>query len=112
VVTVPQGVTVEYGKYLVDISDCRTCHGEDLSGAQIPDPTMTGITPNLSPGGELGLWTEEQFINTLRTGITPHGHELDPEFMPPKFFERLTDDELKAMWLYLQSLPAKSQYTE
>jgi hypothetical protein len=112
VVTVPQGVTVEYGKYLVDISDCRTCHGQKLSGAQIPDPTMTGITPNLSPGGELGLWTEEQFINTLRTGITPHGHELDPEFMPPKFFERLTDDELKAMWLYLQSLPAKSQYTE
>jgi len=111
VVTVPQGVTVDYGKYLVDISDCRTCHGQDLSGAQIPDPTMTGVTPNLSPGGELGLWTEEQFINTLRTGITPHGHELDPDFMPPKFFERLTDDELKAMWLYLQSLPELDQYT-
>jgi hypothetical protein len=71
---------------------------------------MTGVTPNLTPGGELGLWTEEEFIYTLRTGVTPHGHDLNPDFMPREFFERLTDDELKAMWLYFQSLPDLGQY--
>lgn len=112
VVAVPPGVTVKYGKYLVDINDCRTCHGADLAGAMIPDPTITKVTPNLTPGGELGVWTEEEFVNTLRTGITPHGHVLDPEFMPREVFERMTDDELKAMWMYLQSLPELEQYTQ
>jgi mono/diheme cytochrome c family protein len=108
---VPSGVTVEYGKYLVDINDCRTCHGADLAGARIPDPTITKVTPDLTPGGELGMWTEEEFVNTLRTGITPHGHELDPEFMPREIFEGMTENELKAMWMYLQSLPELGQYS-
>ncbi|HZD10846.1 MAG TPA: hypothetical protein VE553_05830 [Candidatus Binatia bacterium] len=43
-------------------------------------------------------------MQTMRTGISPHGHELDPEFMPWKSFARFSDDELKALWIYLQSL--------
>jgi len=106
------GVNKEYGKYMVDTNDCRVCHGSNLNGGPFPDPTITKISPNLTPGGELAAWTEEQFITTIRTGVTPSGHELDNEFMPWKDYGKFYDDELKAIWLYLQSVPAESQYTE
>lgn len=104
------GTTAEYGEYLVNTNDCRVCHGQNLNGGKYPDPTIKKISPNLTPGGELGFWTEEQFISTLRTGKTPGGHELDPELMPWKFYSKFYDDELKAIWLYLHSLPKLKQY--
>ena len=106
------GVTAEYGKYMVDTNDCRLCHGTDLNGGPFPDPTKTKISPNLTPGGELAFWSEDEFVNTIRTGTTPSGHELDPEFMPWKEYGKFYDDELKAIWLYLQSVPSLPQYTE
>jgi mono/diheme cytochrome c family protein len=112
-VTAPEpGVTVEYGEYLVNTNDCRVCHGQDLNGGPHPDPTIQRISPNLTPGGELGFWSEEQFINTIRTGTTPGGHQLDPKLMPWKDYARFYDEELQAVWLYLQSLPKLPQYTE
>lgn len=106
-----RGATAEYGEYLINTNDCHLCHGQNLNGGSYPDPTIKKISPNLTPGGELGFWTEEQFINTIRTGTTPGGHQLDPEFMPWKYYRLFQDDELKAIWLYLQSLPKLSQYT-
>jgi len=112
-VTAPApGATAEYGEYLVNTNDCRVCHGPNLNGGPFPDPTIKKISPNLTPGGELGFWTEEQFVTTLRTGKTPGGHELDPNLMPWKYYRLFNDDELKAIWLYLQSLPKLSQYTK
>ena len=112
-VTAPEvGVSAEYGKYMVDTNDCRLCHGKELNGGPFPDPTKKKISPNLTLGGEVAFWTEEQFINTIRTGETPSGHQLDPEFMPWKDYRLLYDDELKAIFIYLQSLPKLPQYTE
>lgn len=112
-VTAPErGVSVEYGKYLVDTNDCRICHGPELNGGPFPDPTITKISPNLTPGGEVGSWSEEDFINTIRTGTTPSGHPLDPEFMPWPDYALFYDDELKAIYAYLQTLPELEQYTE
>ncbi|HEX6269328.1 MAG TPA: cytochrome c [Anaerolineales bacterium] len=100
------GVTVEYGKYLVDILDCRLCHGQELTGGNFPDPTVNVNVPGIASDGEVGFWSEEQFISTLRTGTTPGRHVLDPELMPWKEISaRATDDELKAIYMYLQSLP-------
>ena len=62
---------------------------------------------NLTPGGDLGKWTEADFIQALRTGETPEGRRLDNEKMPWRSIGQLTDDELGALWLYLQSLPSK-----
>jgi len=106
-----RGVSVEYGNYLVNTNDCRDCHGENLAGGEYPDPTVYFIEPNLTPGGELEFWSEEDFINTLRTGVTPHGHQLK-EIMPWKTYRMFTDDELKAIYMYLHSLPSLEQYTE
>jgi len=112
-ITAPEaGATAAYGEYMVDTNDCRLCHGQTLNGGPFPDPTKVKISPNLTAGGEVAFWSEEQFINTIRTGVTPGGHELDPEFMPWKEYRNFYDDELKAIYLYLQTLPKLPQYTE
>lgn len=105
------GVTIEYGEYLVNINGCRGCHGAQLAGGQPGDPNSV-LAPNLTPGGELIAWTEADFIRALRTGIVLSGHELNPKFIPWKFKGTMTDDELKAIFLYLQSLPKLQSSTE
>lgn len=112
-VTAPaRSASVEYGEYMVNTHDCRLCHGPQMNGGPFPDPTITLISPNLTPGGELASWTEEQFIQTIRTGTTPGGHNLDPKHMPWDVYKLMTDDELKAIFVYLQSLPKLAQYTK
>jgi mono/diheme cytochrome c family protein len=100
------GVTVEYGKYLA--TTCVLCHGENLNGQTISEGGNVYIALNLTRGGEMKGWSEDDFITALRTGITPNGHQLK-DFMPWKYFGKMTDDELRAVWLYLQSLPALPQ---
>jgi mono/diheme cytochrome c family protein len=87
---------------------CTMCHGVDLNGAPFGPPGQEVPTPNLTPGGELVAWSEQDFFTTLRTGVTPGGRQLD-ERMPWKFFGQMTDEELRAVWQYLQSLPALEQ---
>jgi cytochrome c553 len=101
------GVTVEYGLYLS--RTCMICHGPNLNGRIISEGGPEKyVALNLTPGGEMKDWSEEDFITTLRTGVTPSGHHII-DVMPWKYFGQMTDDELKAMWMYLQSLPALSQ---
>lgn len=100
------GVTVAYGKYLSHT--CTECHGVNLNGAPFGPPGQEVPTPNLTPGGTLAAWSEAEFITTLRTGVTPGGYELNEE-MPWQSYGQMRDDELKALWLYLQSLPTLEQ---
>jgi mono/diheme cytochrome c family protein len=99
------GVTVEYGKYLA--LPCALCHKANFNGGMIRTDAEY-LAPNLTPGGELHFWSEEDFMRTLRTGVTPGGKHLKSA-MPWKYFGQMTDDELKAVWLYLQSLTALPQ---
>jgi mono/diheme cytochrome c family protein len=97
------GANVEYGEYLARL--CAICHGADLAGGQPVFDPQSPPAPSLTAGGRLALYSEDGFIQTLRTGVTPYNYELDPLFMPWEDFGRLDDDELRAIWLYLQSLP-------
>jgi mono/diheme cytochrome c family protein len=100
------GVTVEYGQYMA--VGCTGCHGPGFSGGPIPGvPPDWPPASNITPGGDIANWTEAEFIDTMRNGFNPSGKQLNPEYMPWPTFGQMTDDELKAMWLYLQSLPAK-----
>jgi mono/diheme cytochrome c family protein len=99
-----EGVSVEYGEYLVNANGCRSCHGHELSGGKPGDPDSP-LGPNLTPGGDLANWSQADFLQTMRTGSNPDGDPLDPGFMPWSYLGRMTDDELGAIWLYLQSLP-------
>ncbi len=100
------GVTVAYGEYLTRI--CAVCHGVNFNGHIIRISGKNYLAPNLTRGGEPGSWSEADFIATLRTGVTPSGHQLI-DVMPWKYFGKMTDDELRAVWMYLQSLPALEQ---
>ena len=51
----------------------------------------------------MGNWTEEEFVRAIREGIDSEGNPIS-EVMPRSFAE-LTDDELRAIWLYLETLP-------
>lgn len=106
-----QDVTPAYGEYLANILDCRACHGESLSGGQGPEPGMPP-GPNLTPGGELASWSASDFINTIRTGVTPEGEALNARYMPWPTFGKMTDDDLTAIFQYLQSLPAAESTTQ
>ncbi len=97
---VPPAVTVAYGSYLG--TPCRVCHGPTLGGAKTPDPDSPP-GPNLRAGTAASTWSEAQFIATIRTGTTPDGRHLRPEFMPWKSFALMSDDELRALWLYMKS---------
>jgi mono/diheme cytochrome c family protein len=97
------GVTAAYGEYLS--RTCTECHGESLNGIPFGPPGQEILSPNLTPGGELVAWSEGDFIRTMRTGKRPDNRLLNAE-MPWKFYGKMTDDELKAVWLYLHSLPA------
>lgn len=101
-----QGPTAEYGQYLMSISLCGMCHGSDLNGAPPLEPGMPpgpSIAILAAPGG----WSPAQFDSVVRTGMTPSGRTLDPEFMPWDVFANMTDEELTALWLYLQTLPVR-----
>ena len=100
----PAGVTSEYGNYLVNVSGCHDCHGLKLSGGKSADPSAKAA-PNLTPGGDLAKWKESNFIEAIRTGVKPDGKKLDPKQMPWEHFRNFSDDELNAIFMFLQSLP-------
>lgn len=70
-------------------------------------PWGVSFTANLTPDVETGLgkWTPETFIATLRTGRHEgKGRPLLPP-MPWPMIRDLTDEDLRAVFAYLQSLP-------
>jgi mono/diheme cytochrome c family protein len=96
----PAGVTADYGKYLVTISVCQSCHGEDLAGGT---PGQGPVGPNLTL--IVPRWTEAQFVQAIRTGKDPTGYTLRADMMPWKNFSAAySDDELKAIYAYLHAL--------
>ena len=95
-------ITVEYGEYLSYMGVCRDCHGADLAGNFDPN-APTG--PNITPGGAFAAYSEEDFLTMMHTGVTPGGTTLSEE-MPWINYGKMTDDELKALFVYLQFIPA------
>lgn len=80
------------------------------SNTAFAGPWGISYTRNLTPDKETGLgdWTEQQFVDTIRTGRRQgRGREILPP-MPWPAFKNLNDADLKAIFAYLQSLPPVS----
>jgi Cytochrome c len=65
---------------------------------------------NLTPDKETGIaeWSEETFINAMRAGKhqgQSNGRDILPP-MPWQDIKAMTDDDLKAVFAYLRSIPA------
>lgn len=94
-------VSIEYGEYLANLA-CAGCHQADFGGGAGPS---TGR--NLTPGGDLADWTDVDFRRALRFGMLPDSYDLlDNNRMPFLRLGQMTNDEIQAIWLYLQSLPS------
>lgn len=99
---VEPGVTVAYGEYKAGV--CRACHGENLAGGLVHGPPGTPPSANITPDPEYGIgaWSEADFFTALRNGKRPNGEKISDAM--PGSFGKMTDDELRAIWLYLQSV--------
>jgi mono/diheme cytochrome c family protein len=96
--------TAVYGQYLARVS-CIGCHRQNLSGGPIYSaPPDWAPASNITKGGTLANYKELDFLNTLRTGKRPGGDTLNP-IMPWRTIGTMSDDELRAIWNYLQSVP-------
>jgi cytochrome c553 len=99
----PKDVTVGFGEYLLSYQDCRECHGQQLTGG------VQGQWAPIGPGLSLvSDWTREQFIETLRTGKDPSGHELG-ERMPWRPLGKMDDVELSAIYEYLTHMSSSEK---
>ena len=59
---------------------------------------------NLTPAGNLEDWSEDDFFTAFRTGVKLNGQRFN-EAMPVVAGGQMTDDELKALWLFMQTIP-------
>ncbi len=107
---------VARGKYLVTLGNCVSCHtpmnqqGQPIfelafaGGLRFKGPwgevTSANITPD--PSG-ISYYDEALFLNAMRTGHV--GARKLNSIMPWGYFRNMTDDDLKAIFAYLQTLP-------
>lgn len=100
-----EGVTVEFGAHMA--AGCVGCHGMDLSGGPITGgPPAWPDAANLTPHEDgLGSWTREDLYRALKEGVRPDGTQLlEPMTDVLGATSRMSDTELDAIWLYLQSI--------
>lgn len=115
-----QATQINRGQYLVTLGGCNDCHtpgyffgkpdmarflGGSEVGFEIPG---LGVFhgPNLTPDPETGLgtWSTEQIATAITRGKRPDGRELAP-IMPWHAFANLTAQDVRAIAIYLKSLP-------
>lgn len=101
---VKPGKNAAYGKYLVDIGGCRDCHGSDLRGRpSLVAPPGTPPAPNITSSGTAKEWDLEKFIKVMNTGVVTKNEKLNT-WMPWEYFGKMTDDDLSAVYMYLNTL--------
>lgn len=113
---VTPGPTPEYGRYLANsVAACVGCHTRrDLKtgaatgplfagGLELREEAGTFVTPNLTPDpatGRITTWSEETFVERFHMGP-----KLPGTPMPWHAFRNMTDDDLRAIYRFLRSLP-------
>lgn len=99
-------VSEEFGAHLAGV--CAGCHRATMAGGPIPggDPSWPPAANLTSHADGLAEWTHEQFVALMRTGLLPDRTEVAvPMSAIVPYGQQMTDVELEALWLYLQSMP-------
>jgi mono/diheme cytochrome c family protein len=106
---VAEGVNLQHGAYVANM--CLGCHGEKLVGGKVPGgPPDWPAAANLRPGEKSGMaaYAEpEAFLRMFKTGIRPDGSKI--QVMPFESLREMNDTDVRALHLYLKSLPAQPQ---
>ena len=103
------------GEYLVNLSSCLDCHtprkrgrpdsSMKFAGGQVFDASGKIASPNITPDATgIGNYTEEKFVKALRTGYV--GKRQLNTVMPWQGYSGQTDEDLRAMYAYLRTVPA------
>jgi len=90
------GTTRRYGEHLLRITGCQTCHGENLAG---DTPAGLPPAPDIRPAA-LTDWSYENFESLMHSGQRPDGSSVG-EGMPWAIYQRMSDDDLRALWAAL-----------
>ncbi len=112
---------VQFGKYLVFNLECFTCHSADYKTDNWEEPELSKgylgggnkpldragkviITQNLTPDNETGIggWTEDRFVKAVKYGTMENDRALR---FPMNPYIYLTDNEAKAIYAYLRTVP-------
>ncbi|WP_297976242.1 c-type cytochrome [uncultured Amaricoccus sp.] len=114
----------ERGEYLVrGPMGCGNCHtpqgpeGPDmaleLAGGQVvvDEPAMRAVSPNITPAGAVGGWTDAELAKAIREGLRPDGSLIGPP-MPFSLYRGLSDSDLAAVVAFLRTLPPIEHATE
>lgn len=110
----------EHGRYIVMTAGCIGCHA--TNGSQGPDystylaggalkfvsPHGTFVSRNLTPDHDTGLArrSDDEVMRVLRSGVFPDGHIAPYIVMPSAVFSNWTEEDRRAVVVYLQHLPA------
>jgi hypothetical protein len=110
----PDAGLVDLGQTYVTRRGCGQCHDPTdsthglLSGNTVPVIEGTEVyAANLTPDPDtgIGLWTDDEIARAMREGFSPGVVTLCPEMTR---FERMGDDEARAIIAYLRQIPAVS----
>src|SRR5215472_13226561 len=113
------GALLARGEYLVNVvAACGNCHTKqapDLlpipsmhlaGGRRFDIPPGIAYSKNLTPDRDTGIasWSDEQVIRAIREGVTKEGNLIGPP-MPIALYNKIADDDVKAIVAYLRSVP-------
>jgi mono/diheme cytochrome c family protein len=102
---VPAGVSVAHGAYVANM--CLGCHGVKLNGGKIPGgPPDWPAAANLTPGEGTAMTRyadADAFARLFKTGNRPDGTSV--RVMPFGSLSQMNDTDVRALFLYLKSLP-------
>src|SRR6195256_399633 len=109
-----QSTPVARGNYLVRMGACADCHTPQEKGQPMPGMDFAGgllmhepqgdvVSNNITPAASgIGYYNDTTFVQAMRTGKV--GARPLHASMPWYFFGRMTDDDLKSMFAFLQTV--------
>ncbi len=100
---------VARGEYLARIGGCAGCHtapraGVPFAGGRgVPSPLGTIFSTNITPDPRHGIgnYSLDDFERAVRRGVAPGNRHLYPA-MPYTAYAKLSDEDLRALYAYLQ----------
>lgn len=108
------------GAYLVQgLGHCNECHAPrdslggqqakaSLAGGQIPVQNWYAPDLSMQANGGLAGWSEQDIVDLLKTGQSARGTAFGPMAeVVAQSTQHMHEDDLRAMAVYLQSLPAR-----
>lgn len=102
-------VSVAHGAYVANM--CLGCHGPKLAGGKIPGgppdwPPASNLTPG--QGSVLARYPDaDAFARLFKSGKRPDGSEV--KVMPFGSLREMSDVDVRALYLYLKTLPPSPQ---